>query len=334
MTLDRCIVGDCRDVMLELISHDFHAQCVVTSPPYFGLRDYGIANQIGLERNPMRYVARMRSVFRLVREVLTDDGVLWLNLGDSYYSPRIHGGRGGNSTRTQAAFRDAQRALRSQKQSAASMHALATNRRSGMLGIKPKDLIGIPWRVAFALQADGWYLRSDCIWHKPNPMPESVEDRPTKAHEYMFLLSKSERYYYDVDAVREPAETAARKGERRSYKPGSSSSMKDGQHQQMSGAFVGLPLNPAGRNKRSVWTVAATPFRDAHFATFPEKLIEPCVLAGSRPGDIVFDPFMGAGTVGAVASRLGRRWLGIEINPQYVEMQKSRTAQQGMPLPL
>ena len=193
--------------------------------------------------------------------------------------------------------------------------------------LKPKDLVGIPWRVAFALQADGWWLRSDIIWSKPNPMPESVRDRPTRAHEYIFLLSKSARYYYDADSIREPHATADRQGERSSYAPGSASSMRNGEHQVKTGAFVGLPLNQAGRNKRSVWTITTQPFPEAHFATFPPKLPELCIKAGSAEGDVVLDPFIGSGTVGLVAEKLGRRWVGIDANAEYLEIAKRRLAQ-------
>lgn len=221
--LDRTHLGDCRELMRQMIADGVRAQCVVTSPPYWGLRDYGIAGQFGLERTWVRHVARTRAVFRLVRQVLAGDGVLWLNYGDSYYTPRVGGGVGGNSTingqGSQEAFRDAQRARKSRKQlsNTASPHRSAANRRyhSGA-GLKPKDLVGMPWRIAFALQANGWYLRSDVVWHKPNPMPESVYDRPTKAHEYLFLLARSERYRYDAGRDRralERQEPPARRAE-------------------------------------------------------------------------------------------------------------------------
>lgn len=198
--------------------------------------------------------------------------------------------------------------------------------------LKSKDLIGIPWMVAFALRADGWYLRQDIIWAKPNPMPESVRDRPTKAHEYLFLLSKSQKYYYDCDAIREPNCTAEREGVRRSYKPGSSSTMNNGEHQTMRGPFAGLPLNELGRNKRSVWTIATQPYPEAHFATFPPKLIEPCIMAGSRAGDVVIDPFLGSGTTAFVAKQLNRRAIGIELNAQYLPLTAKRLGQEVLPL--
>lgn len=309
----------------------------VTSPPYWGLRDYGMAGQLGLESTPEAYVAQMVSVFREVKRVLRDDGTLWLNLGDSYAGS----GKGGNPED--------------------SPHVKqATNRgtlvarpgdRSNNAGLKPKDLVGIPWRVAFALQADGWYLRQDIIWHKPNPMPESVRDRCTKAHEYIFLLSKSERYYFDAKAISEPCV----KGDNgSSYTSDYDKATKPGL-----GAGARTQRKPAGwdtgagahgtihregraqeieytetdstrRNKRSVWSVPTFGFPWAHFATFPPALIEPCILAGSKPGDVVLDPFGGSGTTGQVAESLGRQWLLIELNPAYEKLSRERTAQQGM----
>lgn len=319
MKLDHCYIGDCRDVMRSMISDGVRAQSVVTSPPYWGLRDYGIAGAFGLERDPLRYLARMRSVFRLVHELLADDGTLWLNMGDSYCT-RPNGGIGHNSKLNGG------KTPHSEYRRANALRGRALRRV-----LKHKDLVGMPWLLALALRADGWFLRSDVIWHKPNPTPESVTDRPTKAHEYLFLLTKSEQYYYDAEAIKE--RTVSLDPSHSSYRPNSAAIAESGRkeysnkHQMSARSY-----DAAGRNRRSVWTVTTAPFAGAHFATFPEKLIEPCILAGSRPGDIVFDPFMGAGTVGAVAARLGRRWLGAEINPQYVEMQKPRTVQQGMPL--
>ena len=253
--------GDTRASLARLPERS--VRCCVTSPPYFGLRDYGHDGQIGLEASPAAYIAALVEVFAAVRRVLTDDGTLWVNLGDSYtaHAGNRNGMKGstinGKNAKTFAgAFGDDRKA-----------------KTIGSTGVKPKDLLGIPWRVAFALQADGWYLRSDIIWHKPNPMPESVTDRPTKSHEYLFLLAKSERYFYDADAIREPFATEAREGERSSYKPGSASSMNDGEHQAKGGSFVGLPLNELGRNKRDVWTIATQPYSGAHFATFPEALV-------------------------------------------------------------
>lgn len=306
------ILADARQIPLR----DGCVQCVVTSPPYFGLRDYGTANQIGLEPTPDAFVAALVAVFREVRRVLKDDGVLWLNLGDSYA-----GGGYSNHDVNGEAWKAAMNGDKRQSRQQDQRKALAP------FGIKPKDLIGIPWRVAFALQADGWYLRSDVIWHKPNPMPESVTDRPTKAHEYLFLLTKSERYFYDQKAIAEQA--AEHKGkvlDRRDSGTGKARGM-DGQADRQ-GNFRPLEF---GRNRRTVWTVATMPYAGAHFATMPEKLVEPCILAGSRLGDRVFDPFMGSGTVGAVATRLGRRWVGTDLNPKYHDLARKRTAQRGIP---
>ena len=280
----------------------FKAQTCVTSPPYYGLRDYGHPGQLGLEKSPDEYVAGMVEVFRCVRDVLRDDGTLWLNLGDSYAGH--HGYRAPDK-----------------KNPARAMDV----RPDTPEGLKPKDLIGIPWRVAFALQADGWYLRQDIIWHKPNPMPESVTDRCTKAHEYIFMLSKQQRYYYDSDAVKEPAvSTDIRKFT-------DNGADKQRCHSRRHAGFNGRYADkiaeqevPETRNRRSVWTVATRPYKGAHFATFPETLIEPCVLAGSRPADIVLDPFMGSGTTAAVAKKHGRQYLGCELNPDYGVLQQER----------
>lgn len=346
MKLDHCYIGDCRDVMRSLIGQGVRVQTVVTSPPYWGLRNYGVPGQFGLERNPIRYLARMRAVFRLVREMLADDGTLWLNMGDSF-AGAPGGYQGKNGDRFSRTF------------------TARIEMRKKASWLKPKDLVGMPWLLALVLRADGWYLRRDIIWAKPNPMPESVADRPTTAHEYIFLLSKSARYYYDAEAIREPV-TGTAKPRGVGVNPKSRVpygwDTGPGDHRRLRGRYSGngvgfghgydgddrargrvrgrqnesfsAAVNDLidNRNKRSVWTVPTQKFEEAHFATFPEKLIEPCILAGSRPGDIVFDPFMGAGTVGAVAARLGRRWLGAEINSAYVDMQKPRTAQQGMPL--
>jgi len=295
-------VGDCLDGLRRMA--DESVQTCVTSPPYFGLRDYGHDGQIGLEDTPEAFVAKLVEVFREARRLLRDDGTLWLNLGDSY-------GAG-------------------------------------------KQLLGIPWRVALALQGDGWYLRQDIIWHKPNPMPESVRDRCTKAHEYLFLLSKGPRYYFDADAIKEPAvgglagNTKPTKAGR-AYEEGADEhrtaaglhkwadrqrSKRDSfkREQAIPGQAVGThrpgrdesEYDVETRNKRSVWTVPTMPFREAHFATFPERLIEPCVLAGAPAGGVVLDPFMGAGTTAVVAERLGRRWVGCELNPDYAAIAEAR----------
>lgn len=322
-TMNKVYFGDCRDTMRGLIAQGVKVQMCVTSPPYYGLRDYGHTGQIGLEKTPAEYVAAMVEVFALVREMLADDGVLWLNLGDSYCStaPGTMGDKL-NQRGILAGVSD-RRSEASRKQ-----------RPKIPEGLKPKDLIGIPWRVAFALQADGWYLRQDIIWSKPNPMPESVKDRCTKAHEYLFLLSKSERYYFDAAAIAEPssAESVARysRGRSDTHKwadggPGGQTIARSLEHmKERAGAEEVM------RNRRSVWTVPTAPYSGAHFATFPPALIEPCILAGSRTGDLVLDPFMGSGTTAQVAQALGRRWLGCELNDDYSRMQQERTAQSAL----
>lgn len=291
--------GDALETLLALESNS--VQCVITSPPYYALRDYGVDTQLGLETTPQAYIERITRVFNEVKRVLKPNGTLWLNLGDSY---------------------------------------------------KAKQQLGIPWRVAFALQEDGWYLRADIIWHKPNPMPESVRDRPTKAHEYLFLLSKSERYFYDYEAIKEPASEASLQrwqqdieSQEGSYRvPGKTNGPmkavggprrtdKQRGHGRRHAGFNGRwdAMSKAeqaelGRNKRSVWTVATRPYPEAHFATYPPQLIEPCVLAGSRPGDTILDPFNGSGTTGEVALKHGRRYVGIEINRAYLDLTERRLA--------
>ena len=288
------LVGDCRDTLATL--PDSSVNCVVTSPPYFGLRDYGRAGQIGLEPTPDEFVAAMVEVFRDVRRVLRDDGTVWLNLGDSYWTAK---GASCGSDPKQGARRGWAR----------------PQDRPAPDSLKPKDLIGIPWRVAFALQADGWYLRQDIIWHKPNPIPESVRDRCTKAHEYVFMLTKSPRYFYDADAVKERAIQAGRV---RADKCGGSKG--DAIHHSPGGVFTGSDT----RNRRSVWTITTKPFKGAHFATFPSDLIEPCILAGCPIGGTVLDPFGGAGTTGLVAQAHGRNAILCELNPEYAEMARDR----------
>jgi len=252
--------GDAAEILKQLPKEFF--RCVVTSPPYWGLRDYGSAGQIGAEEDPDEYVRRVVAVFDQVRRVLRDDGTFWLNIGDCYTS--------GNRNYRAPDKKNPVRAM--------------SYRAKTPQGLKPKDLVGIPWRLAFALQRAGWYLRSDIIWEKPNCMPESVKDRPTRSHEYIFLFTKSLRYFYAVQNI----------------------------------------TDPGGRNRRTVWSVPTEPFPGAHFATFPPSLIEPCILAGSGPGDWVLDPFFGSGTVGTVCEQLHRKYIGIELNPEYVDLAMER----------
>lgn len=291
---------------------DASVQCCVTSPPYWGLRDYGAEGQIGQETTPEEYVARLVEVFREVRRVLRDDGVLWLNLGDSY------AGSWGAQSRASGNVSDT-----SAHQVAASPKRTRTGSIPAGSGLKPKDLVGIPWMVAFALRADGWYLRSEVIWSKPNPMPESVTDRPTKAHEQVFLLTKSARYFYDADAVREHAISTAPAGNGFVGRQGGSKRVGT----LSGGSGSALPWQPGDtRNARSVWTIAPEPYAGAHFATMPPELARRCILAGSRKGDVVVDPFGGAGTTALVALAHGRRAILCEINPDYIPLQRDRLA--------
>ena len=308
LTLNRCEVGDCREVLPVLPDAIF--SCCVTSPPYWGLRDYGHADQIGLETTPEAYVTELVLLFREVRRVLRDDGTLWLNLGDSYASTT----KGSGGPASSSGLRRDGRPEASRLQSAAC--TLATQRMKPVHlehGLKSKDLVGIPWRVAFALQADGWYLRSDIIWCKPNPMPESVTDRPTKAHEYLFLLAKGKQYYFDADAIKEVA-TGRAAGNKRHRGAGA---YADGdEYHRTKGGLLNTTAT-LERNTRTVWTIAPQPYAGAHFATMPPKLVERCVLAGAPIGGVVLDPFLGSGTTAMVAQRLGRQWFGIEANPAY-----------------
>ena len=315
--------GDCMEILPRLAAGSI--SCCVTSPPYFGLRDYGHDGQIGLEPTPGEYVAKLVDVFREVRRVLRDDGTLWLNLGDSYAANRggthqpaetLAGGVGGFTA-------DGERVNR------ARHDGYNPSRNAPAIGLKHKDLIGIPWRVAFALQADGWYLRQDIIWHKPNPMPESVRDRCTKAHEYIFLLSKSERYHFDADAISEPSIHAGYTV--KAHKSGKNQSGQQFRDTATGGADCTVKER---RNRRSVWTVTTKPFKGAHFATFPPDLIEPCILAGCPASGTVLDPFLGSGTTAVVALRNGRNAIGCELNPDYVEMAKLRVAQLAARTPL
>jgi DNA modification methylase len=334
--------GDCRETMRRWAAEGIKAQTCITSPPYYGLRDYGRDGQIGLEETPQMYVDAMVEVFRCVWDVLEDDGTLWLNIGDTYYNYR---------GRTDAFCKQ------TVSKTMQDLPSHSPTRNNKLEGLKGKDLIGIPWMLAFALRADGWYLRQDIIWHKPNPMPESVKDRCTKAHEYIFLLSKSDKYHFDSTAIEEPIQdvTALRmlRGVSDTHKnvngaPGQTkhsmnqprSNVRKEFDSSMGGggtSFVGhsgykkadgtLMIKPT-RNKRSVWTVNTKPFKGAHFAVFPEELIEPCILAGAPSNGIVLDPFMGSGTTAAMALRLGRQYLGCELNEDYKPLQDSRIAKE------
>lgn len=338
MSEHQILVGDCIEMMRSLPDRSVHT--CITSPPYFGLRDYGIAGQIGMEGTPREFVDNLVAVFREVRRVLRDDGTLWVNLGDSYasiaggYAPE---GSAGKHDTVSKATRGA---------------VLRGRRRSPPEGLKQKDLMGMPWRLAFALQDDGWYLRQDLIWHKPNPMPESIKDRCTKAHEYMFLLSKGPRYYFDQDAIREPAmaSTITRlnqdiDGQAGSERvPGKNNGPMKAVGRSKRNSFARETKYTAGehgqagqhrtaradvdydetRNKRSVWTVATANFKGAHFATFPPDLIRPCVLAGAPRGGVVLDPFGGAGTTALVAMQEGRKSILCELNPDYAAIARQR----------
>jgi len=294
----KVVEGDCL-ASLRVLPPACINTCV-TSPPYFGLRDYGVEGQIGLEETPDAYVNKLVGVFREVRRVLRDDGTLWLNLGDSYSGS----GKG------------VWDAPEERKIAVKETYRPSVNPVKVQTGLKPKDLIGIPWRVAFALQQDGWYLRQDIIWHKPNPMPESVTDRCTKAHEYIFLLTKSARYFYDADAIKEPCQWSGSWSASNTH----TAVAQGGNHGKTSIFNQRWTDKNGGRNRRSVWTVTTKPFKGAHFATFPPDLIEPCVLAGCPVGGVVLDPFAGSGTTLQVAVKHGRYGLGLELNPEYIKL--------------
>ncbi|MCA8017763.1 DNA-methyltransferase [Burkholderia metallica] len=369
--LDRSHRGDCRDLMRTMIADGVRVQMIVTSPPYWGLRSYlpdghpDKHREIGQEPTLREFIDTLVGVFDLARELLADDGTLWLNMGDAYAGSWGSQGRQGHGEMT------------SRSVVAARQIAAAARRESGTgsrerTGLKPKDLMGQPWRLAFALQDAGWYLRQDIVWEKLNPMPESVRDRCTKAHEYMFLLSKNERYYFDQEAILEPVSpnTHARLSQNVQAQIGSeraNGGAKSNGNMKAVGRGVGwghgtdadersrgrvkrkladegagtknnasfdeaMAIMPTMRNRRSVWHIPTQSYSGAHFATFPEALVEPCVLAGSRPGDVVFDPFFGSGTTGQVAQRLGRRFLGCELNPDYEQLQRDRLRQPGLVL--
>jgi DNA modification methylase len=303
--------GDCREIMDRWVAEGAKVQTCVTSPPYFGLRDYGVDGQIGLEKTPDEYVAGLVEVFHRVRDLLADDGTLWLNLGDSYYNYRPGKGQ----------------ALCKQTVSNNLQDLPQNCPRRGLVlpGLKEKDLIGIPWRVAFALQADGWYLRQDIIWAKPNPMPESVQDRCTRSREYVFLLSKSSKYFFDSAAIKEPCVRPDEGKRKTPAKFGGADKWVETQKQsRLHSGNEYLGTKDGKRNKRDVWNISVKPYKGAHFATFPPDLIEPCILAGSRPGDVVLDPFMGSGTTAQVALKHGRQYMGCELNPAYKELISKR----------
>jgi len=296
--MNQILFGDCRETLKTI---DTKAQMCVTSPPYYGLRNYGGEDkQIGMEQTPEEYIQQLVEVFRSVRDVLHDDGTLWLNIGDTYYNYRSDGNYPKQTvSRTKQDLPD-----------------FSPVRGNKLHNLKSKDLIGIPWMLAFALRADGWWLRQDIIWNKPNPMPESVKDRCTKSHEYIFLLSKSKQYFYDNEAIKEPVKQDWGERDRTSGK----------YHNPGTGLqpHSGLTKSYDRKNKRSVWTVTNKPYKGAHFACFPPDLIEPCILAGSREGDIVLDPFMGSGTTAMVAKKHNRNYLGCELHKDYASLQTDR----------
>ena len=295
---DTILFGDCKETLSAFLPNT--ARMCVTSPPYYGLRDYGGEDrQIGQEQTPEEYIDNLVQVFREVREVLTDDGTLWVNIGDSYYNYRP-----GKAYVKQTVSKTDQ-----------DLPEYSPKRSNKLDGYKEKDLIGIPWMLAFALRADGWYLRQDIIWHKPNPMPESVKDRCTKSHEYIFLLSKNRKYYYDNEAIKEPAKDW-----------GTRDRSKGKYHNEGTGLqpHSGLEKSYPTKNKRSVWSITNKPYRGSHFAVFPPDLIEPCIKAGSQEGDCVLDPFMGSGTTAMVAKSLGRDYIGCELHEDYGNLIKKR----------
>jgi len=298
---DTILYGDCRKTLCAFLPQS--ARVCVTSPPYYGLRDYGGEDsQIGQEQTPEEYIEQMVQVFREVRNVLTDDGTLWVNLGDSYYN-----------------YRPGSKAYVKQTVSKTNqdLPEYSPKRSTRLDGLKEKDLIGIPWMFAFAMRADGWYLRQDIIWHKPNPMPESVRDRCTKSHEYIFLFSKNKKYFYDNEAIKEPAKDW-----------GTRDRTNGKYHNEGTGLqpHSGLTKSYAKKNKRSVWSVTKKPYKGAHFAVFPPELIEPCILAGSEKGDTILDPFMGSGTTAMVAKKLNRHYIGCELHENYGNLIEERVS--------
>lgn len=331
--MSKVIEGDCLKVLKSLDAESVN--CCVTSPPYWGLRDYGNSQQIGLEETPDEYTSKLLAVFQEVKRVLQPDGTLWLNLGDSYAGGG--GGNYGNGLSVQSHKTHPTKGLNKPdvnraKDRSVPKWSYPNHKATG--DIKVKDLVGIPWMVAFALRADGWYLRQDIIWHKPNPMPESVEDRCTKAHEYIFLLSKSQKYYYDIDAIRERQKPESLERMKTGW-AGNKKRDWPGQAQNNFDRYMGKTAeeiaNMKGANKRSVWSITTNSYTEAHFATFPEDLIKPCVLAGCVEKGIVLDPFFGAGTTGVVCKTYNREYIGIELNPQYIKIAEQRLAQIQVP---
>ena len=302
MVTDTILFGDCRETLKEF---DGKARTCVTSPPYYGLRDYGgEEKQIGQEQSPEEYIENLVQVFKEVKNVLKDDGTLWVNLGDSYYNYRPGRGQG-----------LVKQTVSNTKQ---DLPDVCPRRGNRLPGLKEKDLIGIPWMFAFAMRADGWYLRQDIIWHKPNPMPESVKDRCTKAHEYIFLFSKNKKYFYDNEAIKEPAKDW-----------GTRDRSKGKYHNEGTGLqpHSGLEKSYTTKNKRSVWSVTNKPYKGSHFAVFPPDLIEPCIKAGSEEGDIVLEPFMGSGTTAVVSKSLGRHYIGCELHEEYGKLIQKRLSE-------
>ena len=299
--------GDAREVLAGM--PDASVDCIVTSPPYFGLRDYGVDGQLGAEASPAEFVENLRALFAEARRVLADDGTLWLNLGDSYYS--------GKGSPTQPDLKNEAR-----RPAARSLD------KPGQPWARPKNLLGIPWRVAFALQDDGWILRNDIIWHKPNGMPTSVADRFGTKHEHIFMLSKSPRYWFDLDAVREPAKSTAEQYERAGQSVRANHRLGEINGSKIGAKSFAGGLNPLGVNPGDVWSIPPQPFSEAHFAVFPPALPERCILAGCKPGGTVLDPFSGSGTTGLAAAKHGRRYVGIDLNPDYLDLSlRTRLAQ-------
>ena len=308
--------GNCIDIMQKWIDEGVKVNTCVTSPPYYGLRDYGVDGQLGLEETPKQYIDSMVKVFRFVRELLTDDGTLWVNIGDSYSSHKDCKSVG--QTLAKGTSRENAHVMDK---------GISRVRDSKMLksqGLKNKDLIGIPWMLAFALREDGWYLRQDIIWHKPNPMPESVKDRCTKSHEYIFLLSKSPKYYFDNEAIKEPCVNSLEEQKAKRNKKQHRENAKEFESKFVQHNFNKIDKTYEKRNKRDVWSVTVKPYKGAHFATFPMELIEPCIKAGCPDGGIVLDPFMGSGTTAQVAITNNKQYLGCELNKDYKKLQDER----------